>query len=87
MTSPLIEINKVLDALLDKETLVKLSEEGEFPQVSFKKKSGDFWFIFFELVHLCGQRIEKALERKLYRSEILFMAGKVEQFLILAIKS
>lgn len=87
MTSPIVEIRKILDSLLNIETLQKLSEKGEFPKVSFKKKSGEYGLIYVELFNLCGKRITEALGRALSKGEMLFVDENVTRFLTVAIKS
>lgn len=87
MKSPVIVINRVLDSILKKDTLEELVEKGELPKLSFKRKSGDFSRIFFELVELCGQRVEKELDRRLHNAEIVLMAEKIEQFLKVSLVS
>ncbi len=87
MKSPIIVINKVLDSILDRKTLEELAEKGEIPEFSFKRKSDDFWRIFFELVEFCGKRVEQEMERGLNKGEIILISEKIEKFLKVALVS
>lgn len=87
MKSPVVVINRVLDSMLNKQTLEELVEKGELPKLSFQRKSGDLGRIFFELVEFCGLRVEKELNRNLHNAEILFMAEKIQRFLKVSLVS
>lgn len=87
MNSPIVVINKVLNSVLDRKVLEEMVEKGELPKCSFKRKSQDFWRIFFELVEVCGLKVEQELNRNLHNGEIVFMAERIERFLKVSLVS